>query len=91
MNESNREGRSSISGAGTVEEIGEFWDSHSLADYAEETAEVSFELRARRRITLDPDLYTRLETEALTRGVSPETLVNRWVIEKLRATRRPTG
>ena len=87
MNESNREGRSSISGAGTVEEIGEFWDSHSLADYAEETAEVSFELRARRRcrITLDPELYTQLETEALTRGVSPETLVNRWVIEKLRA------
>ena len=39
MNESNREGRSSISGAGTVEEIGEFRDSHRLADYAEERAE----------------------------------------------------
>ena len=57
MNESNREGRSSISGASTVEEIGEFWDSHSLAEYAEETAEVSFELRARqaRRIIPDPE------------------------------------
>ena len=45
MNESNREGRSSISGAATVEEIGEFRDSHSLADDAEEAHEVSFELR----------------------------------------------
>ena len=45
MNESNREGRSSISRADTVEEIGEFWDSHSLADDAEEAHEVSFELR----------------------------------------------
>lgn len=87
MNESNREGRSSISRADTVEEIGEFWDSHSLADDAEEAHEVSFELRVRRRrrITLDPDLYIRLETEALTRGISPETLVNRWVTEKLQA------
>ena len=55
MNESNREGRSSISGASTVEEIGEFWDSHSLAEYAEETTEVSVDLRARRRITPAPD------------------------------------
>ena len=59
MNERNREGRSSISGAGSIEEIGEFWDSHSLADYAEKTAEVSFDLRARRRrrIIPDPELY----------------------------------
>ena len=58
MNESNREGRSSISGASIVEEIGEFWDSHSLADHPEETAEVSIDLRARRRrrITPDPEL-----------------------------------
>ena len=58
MKESDREGRSSISGASTVEDIGEFWDSHSLADYAEEMAEVSFDLRARRRrITPDTEPY----------------------------------
>ena len=60
MNQSNREERLSISGAGTVEDIGELWDSHSLADYAEETAEVSFDLRARAqrrcRITRDPEV-----------------------------------
>lgn len=87
MNENNQKGRTSISKANTPEEIGEFWDSHSLADYAEETHEVAFELRAqrRRRITLDPELYTQLEAEARTRGISPETLINRWLTEKLQA------
>ena len=85
MSENSQKGRTSISKANTLEEIGEFWDSHSLADYAEETHEVSFELRAQRRhrITLDPELYTQLEAEAHTRGISPETLINRWLTEKL--------
>ena len=71
----------------TPEAIGEYWDSHSLVDDGQDSHEVSFEIRARRRrrITLDPELYNRLETEALIRGISPETLVNRWVTEKLRA------
>ena len=28
----------------TLEEIGEFWDTHSLADYWDETHEVAFEV-----------------------------------------------
>ncbi len=38
-----------ISRARTPEEIGEFWDSHSLADHWDETHEVEFEIRAKRR------------------------------------------
>jgi len=56
----------SISKARTLEEIAEFWDTHSLADYWDETHAVEFEVRAerRRRITLDPDVYARLEAQA---------------------------
>ncbi len=87
MNENDQEGRTGISRVSTLEEIGEFWDSHSLGDYAKETTEVAFDLRAqrRRRITLDPDLYAQLETEARIRGLSSETLVNRWITEKLQS------
>ena len=55
-----------ISGARTPEDIGEFWDNHSLADYWDETHEAEFELRAerRRRVTLDPEVYSELEAEA---------------------------
>jgi hypothetical protein len=84
MNES-EESLTTISKARTLEEIADFWDTHSLADYWDETHEVEFEVRAerRRRITLDPDVYSRLEAQARVRGLLPETLVNLWVAERL--------
>jgi hypothetical protein len=85
MGENNEKQLTSISKAQTLEEIAEFWDTHSLADYWDETREVEIEVRAerRRRITLDPDVYTQLETQARIRGLLPETLVNLWVAERL--------
>ena len=85
MSENKGKKLTSISKAGTVEEIGEFWDSNSLDDYWDQTREVEFEVRAkhRRRITLDPEIYERVEVQARTRGISPETLINLWVVERL--------
>ncbi len=85
MSESNDPKLTSISKARTLDELAEFWDTHSLADYWDETREVEFELRARRRrrITLEPDVYAAIEKQARTRGVSPETLVNVWLAERL--------
>jgi hypothetical protein len=75
----------SISKATTIEEIAEFWDTHSVADYWDQTFEVEFEVRAqlRRRVTLDPDLYEKLEAQAHVRGLLPETLINLWLGERL--------
>jgi hypothetical protein len=75
----------SISQARTLDEIVEFWDTHSVADYWEQTEEVEFEVRAkrRRRVTLTPEVYARVETQARLRGVLPETLVNLWLAERL--------
>jgi hypothetical protein len=90
MNENEDAKLTPISRARTLEEIGEFWDGHSLADYWEETHEVEFEVRAnrRRRITVDPEVYAELEAEARARGVLPETLVNLWLAERLRSETR---
>lgn len=84
MNENEKQ-LSSISKAATLEEIGEFWDSHSLADYWDQTYEVEFEVRAqrRRRVTLDPEVYAKLEGQARSSGLLPETLVNLWLAERL--------
>ena len=85
MNESDKPQMTSISKAQTIEEIAEFWDTHSLADYWDQTHEVDIEVRAerRRRITLDPDLYSRVEALARLRGVMPETLVNLWIAARV--------
>jgi hypothetical protein len=75
----------SISKARTLKEMGDFWDTHSLADYWDQTHEVEFEVRAkrRRRVTIDPDLYVGIEAQARARGILPETLVNLWLAERL--------
>jgi hypothetical protein len=75
----------SISKAQTLEEISDFWDTHSLADYWDQTREVDFETRAkrRRRVTLTPEVYEQIESQAHTQGVLPETLVNLWLAERL--------
>ena len=64
----------------SYEEIAEFWDTHSLADYWEETEPAEFEIspEARRRylVALDPALLQRVQRMAQSRGLSTESLVN---------------
>ena len=77
----------SISKAKTLEDIADFWDTHSLADHWDETQEVNFEVRMQRRcrITLTPDIYEKIEKQARVQGVLPETLVNLWLAERLQS------
>ena len=51
-----------ISKAKRLEEIGEFWDNHSLGDYWDKTKKVEFSVRAkkRHRITIEPELYDKI-------------------------------
>lgn len=90
MSDAEKKRKTTISKAGSIQEIGDFWDTHSLADHWDETQEASFEIRAthRRRVTIDPEIYSQLETVAHTRGLSPETLVNLWLAEHLAKGRR---
>ena len=85
MNKSDEPQLTSISKARTLEEIADFWDTHSLADYWDQTHEVAFEVRAqrRRRVTLAPEVYARVEAQARARGILPETLVHLWLVEHL--------
>ena len=86
MSDVKKERATSISKAKSVEEIGDFWDTHSLADHWGDTRKASFAVRAtrRRRITIDPEVYSQIEALARQRGISPETLINLWVVEHLR-------
>lgn len=90
MSDPENKRKTTISKAQSIQEVGEFWDTHSLADQWEETKEASFEVRAtrRRRVTIEPRLYNQLEVVAHTRGVSPETLVNLWLAEHLTKKRK---
>ena len=84
MKKENR--KTSISKANTPEEIGEFWDNHSLADYWDQTEAVEFQIRAskRHRITIETELYDKITISSHQKGVLPETLINLWLAEKLK-------
>ncbi len=73
----------------TLEEIGEFWDTHSLADYWDETHEVAFEVvnltSKTNLVTVEPEVAEQLTALATKQGISIEKLVNRWLQEKLEA------
>ena len=85
MKENKNIDTTSISKMSSIEEAGDFWDKHSLADYWDQTQEVEFEVRAkrRRRVTIDPEVYSKIVDQAKVRGVLPETLINTWLTERL--------
>ena len=74
-----------ISQAKTIEEIAEYWDAHDLDQHWDDTKQAVFEVRAerQRRVTLAPEIYTKIEAKAKSSGLLPETLVNLWLAELL--------
>ena len=86
MRETDNAKQTFISKAQTLDEVADYWDTHSLADHWDQTHEARFEVRAkhRRRITLDPEVYSEVEAQARTRGISPETLINLWLVERIK-------
>ncbi len=73
----------------SIEEAGDFWDTHDLTDYSDLTEEVTATIDLQRRrylVALAPDLAMRLGVEARRQGVSAETLLNLWLNERLRDT-----
>jgi len=71
----------------SLEGIAEFWDTHSLADYWDQTqpADFEFDPKARRHylVAVDPDLMDRIRTVAQRRGLHTESLINLWLEQRV--------
>lgn len=72
---------SSLSQATTIEAMGTFWDTHDLTDYDTDQSDASFTFR--RTIAIEMQLYEAIERAAQVHGVSPETLINLWLQQKV--------
>ncbi len=73
----------------TLNEVAEFWDTHSTADYDDLTHAVKFEIHLHspiesQTIALLPELSETIKAIARAQGVSAETLINVWLTEKVR-------
>lgn len=80
MSGDNSTEHTSLSEIDAYRTLGEFWDTHSLADYWDDTepADLEFAPALGRRVLVpvDPDLLLRIQRAAQMRGLSTESLVN---------------
>jgi hypothetical protein len=79
--------KGSVSKGGTYAAIGEFWDEHDLSDFWDKTrpARADVELESEESLyAVEKSLSEAIHREAKERGVSPHTLVNLWLQEKVR-------
>lgn len=87
MKDDNMDENKTIPQTSSYHEIAEFWDTHSLADYWEQTEPAEFEIdpQARRRylVALDPGLLKRVRQIAHSRGLATESLVNLLLEQRL--------
>ncbi|HBB94237.1 MAG TPA: hypothetical protein DC054_02505 [Blastocatellia bacterium] len=70
----------------SLEEAAEFWDTHDSGDYDEYFVSVDCKVELKKRsLQIDGVLYEKLQSLARKKRIPPDTLVNRWIREKLRS------
>ncbi len=68
----------------SIAEAGEFWDTHSVADYPSRGVELDYRPEGRSTyVAVETNLLERLYRRAKEAGISVETLINLWLQEKL--------
>jgi len=78
--------KSSISQAATYNGIAGFWDEHDLSDYWDKTRSVRADVNLESEESLyaiEKGLSKTIRRAARERGVSPHTLINLWLQEKI--------
>ena len=85
------EAHGSIPAFNSYEEEANFWDTHSITDFTEETEPVqvcaTLGLSANVQVRFDPETDHELEAIAHERGMKKSTLIRIWVLERLRQDR----
>jgi hypothetical protein len=85
--------KSSVSKARTYAEIGDFWDEHDLSDYWGRTRSVRADVDLESEESLyriERGLSESIRRAAKERGVSPHTLINLWLQEKVQKLKTGT-
>ena len=74
----------------TIREASDFWDTHDITDYWNDTKEVKFRASLKKEpkyVALEENIAQKAFTVAKKKHISMETLVNLWLKEKLSAAR----
>ncbi|MDZ7622739.1 MAG: CopG family antitoxin [Candidatus Competibacteraceae bacterium] len=77
--------RTSVSNAGSYQEIGAYWDRHDATEYGEqEPVEFDVHIRSQRHyFPIESQICRKIKQLADHRGVSEETLLNIFLKERI--------
>jgi len=78
--------KSGISKAENYRQMGDYWDTHDLTEHWEEGKDVRMNVAIASEVTycaLERDLSERVRKAAKRHGVSSDTLVNMWLLNRL--------
>jgi hypothetical protein len=73
---------STISKVDSDEKIGEFWDSHDFTEFDSDARDVQFDVIMISTVPVELELL-KIEEQVAKRGLKVETLVNKWLQQKL--------
>ncbi|MEN6335593.1 MAG: CopG family antitoxin [Phycisphaerales bacterium] len=82
--------KSGVSKGKSYAEMGDFWDQHDLSDFWDKTRSVRADVQLESEesfYAIEKGLSQTIREEAKERGISPRTLVNLWLQEKLQEVR----
>jgi hypothetical protein len=77
--------KTSVSDAGSYQEIGAYWDKHDATEFGEqEPVEFDIHIRSQRHyFPVEDQLWQKIKRLADCRGVSEETLLNIFLKERI--------
>lgn len=81
-----KKNKSSISKASSYQEMGQYWDQKDLDEIWEQTEPAEFSVNLQSEVNyypIDSALSDKIRDLAKRHGVSPQTLLNLWVQERL--------
>jgi hypothetical protein len=86
--------KTSVSKSKTYGEIADFWDEHDLSEHWGKTRSVRAEVDLESEESLyriEKELSQTIQRAAKERGVSPHTLINLWLQEKVQKLKTGSG
>ena len=86
--------KSSISKARTYAEMGDFWDTHDLTNFWDKTRSVRADVHLESEESfygIEKGLSQTIRRAAKEKGVSPHTLINLWLQEKIQKLKLASG
>ena len=81
-----KKNKSSISKASSYQEMGQYWDQKDLDEIWDQTEPAEFSINLQSEVNyypIDSILSDKIRDLAKRHGVSPQTLLNLWVQERL--------